>query len=90
MEVLACPKCGASAEHNNGALDLTQPIRCLFCDTVYTLHQGQDTTQKLKQELKAWLDQMIVSNGHAGFGSIDVNVRRLIFSDSLSLAKEGH
>lgn len=82
IEVLACPRCGAPANISNVSRDLSQPIQCLFCDTVYTLHQGQDNTRKLKQELKAWLDQMIVSNGYAG-NSIDVNARRFIFSESL-------
>ncbi|HTD18957.1 MAG TPA: hypothetical protein VK667_05430, partial [Ktedonobacteraceae bacterium] len=82
IEVLACPRCGAPANISDVAQDLSQPIQCLFCDTVYTLHQGQDNTRKLKQELKAWLDQMIVSNGYVG-NSIDVNARRFIFSESL-------
>ncbi len=82
VEVLACPRCGAPANIDNLPQDLSQPMQCLFCDTVYTLHQGQDNTRKLKQELKAWLDQMIVGNGYAG-NSIDINARRFIFSESL-------
>lgn len=90
IEVLACPRCGAPAEDNNGALDLTKLIHCLFCDTVYTLSQGQDNAQKLKQELKVWLDQMIVGSGYGTSGTVDVNVRRFIFNDSLypSLKKD--
>lgn len=95
MEELACPKCAAPAEMN-GVQDLTRPVQCPFCDTVYTLRQSQDNAQELKRELKAWLDQMIVGSGYGGSGgsggssSIDVNARRFIFTESLypSLKKE--
>lgn len=91
-EALACPKCAAPAEIDSVSQDLTKPIQCLFCDTVYTLRQSQDDAQRLKQELKAWLDQMIVGSGYtsSGSNSIDVNARRFIFAESLypSLKKE--
>lgn len=94
LEALACPKCAAPAEINGLQLqDMTRPIQCPFCDTVYTLRQSQDNAQELKRELKAWLDQMIVGSGYGGSGgstSIDVNARRFIFTESLypSLKKE--
>src|SRR2546426_12282623 len=89
IQALACPKCGAPAEIHDMAQGLAKPIQCLFCGTVYTLHQGQDNAQKLKQELKAWLDQLIGESGYGGSG-IDVNARRFIFSESLypSLKKD--
>lgn len=90
VEALTCPKCGAPAEIESTSQDLTKPIQCLFCDTVYTLRQSQDSAQKLKQELKAWLDQMIVGSGHSSSGTIDVNARRFIFNENLypSLKKD--
>lgn len=90
LEALTCPKCGAPAEIETTTQDLTKPMQCPFCDTVYTLRQSQDNAQKLKQELKAWLDQMIVGSGYSNASSIDVNARRFIFSENLypSLKKD--
>jgi hypothetical protein len=94
VEALACPKCAAPAEMDGLQMqDMTRPLQCPFCDTVYTLRQSQDNAQELKRELKAWLDQMIVGSGFggpAGSASIDVNARRFIFTESLypSLKKE--
>ena len=82
VEVLACPKCAAPTALQAGQ-DLTQPVQCLFCDTVYTVRQSQDNAQQLKKELKAWLDQMIVGSGYSGASSVDVNARRFIFTKSL-------
>jgi hypothetical protein len=82
IEVLACPKCTAPTELQPEQ-DLTRPVQCLFCGTVYTVRQSQDTAQQLKKELKAWLDQMIVGSGYNGASSVDVNARRFIFSESL-------
>lgn len=82
IEVLACPKCAAPTTLQAGQ-DLTQPVQCPFCDTVYTVRQSQDNAQQLKKELKAWLDQMIVGSGYNGTGSVDVNARRFIFAESL-------
>lgn len=82
IEVLSCPKCGAPATLE-AVQDLTKPIQCPFCDAVYSIHQSQDNAQHLKQELKAWLDQMIVGSGYGGTGNVDINARRYIFSESL-------
>ncbi len=82
IEVLACPKCAAPTALQPGQ-DLTRPVQCPFCDTVYTVRQSQDNAQQLKQELKAWLDQMIVGSGYTGASSVDVNARRFIFTESL-------
>ncbi len=85
IEVLACPMCAAPAELS-GIQDITRPIECPHCCTVYTLRQSQDNAQQLKQELKTWLDQMIVGsgfNGSGGASSIDANARRFIFTESL-------
>jgi hypothetical protein len=83
VEVLACPKCAAPAEIDTTAQDLTKPIKCLYCDTVYTFRQSQDNALKLKQELKAWLEQMIVGSGYGSSSTIDVNARRFIFSENV-------
>jgi hypothetical protein len=80
-EVLACPKCAAPAQFAS-TQDLSRPLRCPFCDTIYTLRQGQDNAQRLKQELIAWFDKVVVGSGRAS-ESVDVNARRYIFSDSL-------
>ncbi|HLI05441.1 MAG TPA: hypothetical protein VKV40_02630 [Ktedonobacteraceae bacterium] len=90
LEVLACPRCEAPAEIASMEQDLTKPMQCSYCGTVYTLRQSQDNSQKLKQELKAWLDQMIVGSGYGSSGTIDVNARRFIFSENLypTLKKE--
>ncbi|HEY5004304.1 MAG TPA: hypothetical protein VII61_14180, partial [Ktedonobacteraceae bacterium] len=53
LEVLACPKCAAPAALQPGQ-DLTRPVQCPFCDTIYTVRQSQDNAQQLKKELKAW------------------------------------
>jgi hypothetical protein len=82
IEVLACPKCAAPAALQPGH-DLTRPVQCPFCDTVYTVRQSQDNAQQLKKDLKAWLDQMIVGSGYNGTSSVDVNARRFIFTESL-------
>ena len=81
-EVLACPKCAAPAQISDPAQDLTLPLRCPFCDTVYTLRQGQDNAQQLKKELIAWFNKVVVSGGYSS-SSVDMNARRYIFSDSL-------
>ena len=83
VEVLACPKCAAPAEIDTATQDLTKPLKCPHCDTVYTFRQSQDNAQKLKQELKAWLDQMIVGSGFGNSNAIDVNARRFIFSETI-------
>ncbi|HTK08668.1 MAG TPA: hypothetical protein VL485_15980 [Ktedonobacteraceae bacterium] len=80
-EVLACPKCAAPAQLDT-TQDLSRPLRCPFCDTVYTLRQGQDNAQQLKKELIAWFDRVVVGSGRAS-SSVDINARRYIFSDSL-------
>ncbi len=82
IEVLVCPRCNAPAEIKAGH-DLSQPLQCPFCDTVYTVRQSQDNEQQLKKDLKAWLDQMIVNSGYKGVGSVDINARRFIFRESL-------
>ena len=82
IEVLACPKCAAPAALQPGQ-DLTRPVQCPFCDTVYTMRQSQDNAQQLKKDLKAWLDQMIVGSGYTGASSVDVNARRFIFTELL-------
>ncbi len=82
-EVLACPKCGAPADIESVTQDLSKPVQCLFCDNVYTLRQSQDDAQKLKQELKTWLEQMMVGSGMGSSSNIDVNARRFIFSENL-------
>ncbi len=79
IEVLTCPRCNAPAEIKTGQ-NLSQPIQCPFCDTVYTVRQSHDNEQQLKKDLKAWLDQMIVSSGYSG---VDINARRFIFRESL-------
>lgn len=83
VEVLACPKCGAAADAASLSQDLSKPIQCLFCDNVYTLRQSQDDAQRLKQELKTWLEQMIVTSSVGGSHSIDMNARRFIFTENL-------
>lgn len=96
IEVLACPRCNAPAEIKTGG-DLSQPLKCPFCETVYTVRQSQDNEQQLKKDLKAWLDQIIVSSGYNsgvsgvnGVNSVDINARRFIFRESLypALKKE--
>ncbi len=89
IEVLACPRCNAPAEVKSGR-DLSQPLQCPFCDTVYTVRQSQENEQQLKKDLKAWLDQMIVSSGYNGASGVDINARRFIFRESLypALKKE--
>ncbi len=95
VEILACPRCNAPAEIKTGS-DLSQPLQCPFCETVYTVRQSQDNEQQLKKDLKAWLDQMIVSSGYStnstnnGVSSVDINARRFIFRESLypALKKE--
>jgi hypothetical protein len=82
VEVLACPKCAAPVPLSEMPQDLSRPLRCPFCDTVYTLRQGQDNAQQLKKELLAWFDRVVVSSGQAG-SAVDINARRYIFSDSL-------
>ncbi len=62
VEVLACPKCPAPAQISDTSQDLSRPLRCPFCDTVYTLRQGQDNAQQLKQELIASFDRVVVGN----------------------------
>jgi hypothetical protein len=89
IEVLACPRCNAPAEIKTGG-DLSQPLKCPFCETVYTVRQSQDNEQQLKKDLKAWLDQMIVSSGYSNNNGVDINARRFIFRESLypALKKE--
>jgi hypothetical protein len=90
IKVLACPRCNAPAEIKAGG-DLSQPLKCPFCETVYTVRQSQDNEQQLKKDLKAWLDQIIVSSGYSsGVSGVDINARRFIFRESLypALKKE--
>lgn len=82
-EALVCPKCGAPADINPATQDLSKPLKCLYCDTVYMLRQGQDNLQSIKQDIKSWLDQMIVGSGFSDGKSIDVNARRFIFTEYL-------
>lgn len=82
-ETLACPKCGGAPDAEELPQDLSQPIQCGFCGNVYTLRQSQDDALRLKQELKTWLEQMIVSSGSGGAQSIDMNARRFIFKQNL-------
>ena len=82
LEVLSCPGCAAPTTLQAGQ-DLTQPVQCLFCGTVYTVRERQDDAQQLKKELKVWLDRMIVSSSYSGTNSVDVNARRFIFTETL-------
>ena len=90
VEVLACPKCGAPAGIEDTTQDLTKPVRCPFCDTVYTLRQGQDDTQQLKKELMAWFDKVVVNSGYNNANNVAITARRYIFSESVfpTLKKE--
>ena len=89
IEVLACPRCNAPAEIKHG-VDLSQPLQCPFCETVYTVRQSQDNEQQLKKDLKAWLDQILGHRGYSTASGVDLNARRFIFRESLypALKKE--
>ena len=81
VEVLACPKCAAPTALQAGQ-DLTQPVQCLFCDTVYTVRQSQDNAQQLKKELKAWLAEKGRFLGHP----IGPSMRRLAGTVRMTIA----
>lgn len=80
VEALACPYCAADVDP---AQDLSKPTVCRYCGNTYTLHESQNDAQKLRQELKTWLEQMVVSGGAGGSNSIDINARRFIFKENL-------
>lgn len=80
LEALACPVCAGPADPTQ---DPSKPIVCRYCGGTYTLHESQNDAQKLKQELRTWLEQMMVSGGAGGASSIDVNARRFIFKENL-------
>lgn len=82
-ETLACPICQGKPDADELPQDLSQPIKCGFCGNMYTLKQSQDDAQRLKQELKSWLEQVLVSSGAGGAQNIDMNARRFIFKQSL-------
>ncbi len=89
-EVLACPNCAGRPDLESMPEDLSKPIQCLFCGNVYTLQQSQNDAQKLKQELKTWLEQMMVGSSMGSSGNIDMNARQFIFQKNLypSLQKD--
>jgi hypothetical protein len=76
-EFLTC-KCGAPIDINTVTQDPTKPIQCLFCGLVFTLRERQDDAQKIKQELKAWVEKLLVGGGS---GAADVHSRHLIFNE---------
>jgi hypothetical protein len=78
--VLACPKCGAPADIDSLTENLSRPIRCLFCDTVYTLQQSQDDAQQREQNLKLWVEQKIAGISPTGASGIDVDTRSFLFN----------
>ncbi len=85
LEPLLC-KCGAPLEMST-IQDLTQPIRCRFCGSIYVVRERQDDAQKIKQELKTWLEQLLAAGGSSGS---DNNLLHLTFNESLypSLQRE--
>lgn len=89
IEVLACPRCAAPAE-DSAIEDLTKPIKCSFCGSVYALRERQEDAQQLKQELKTWLEKMMVDRSSNGSGGIDLYSRHRIFTESMypSLERE--
>lgn len=76
-EFLTC-KCGAPIEINTGTQDLTKPVKCLFCGSVFTLRERQHDAQKIKQELKTWVEQLLMGGGSS---AVDVQSRHHIFNE---------
>lgn len=94
MKILACPACGAPANVQSANQDLTQPMHCEYCETVYTLRDSQDSAQKimhavqeLRREHTAVLNQIAMKSSASG---IDIGVRHQYFNATLypSLKRE--
>lgn len=85
FQELRCTNCCAPAPLDSGSLaqDLTKPIKCRHCGTVYKLQESQNDAQKYEQALKAMLEQMGVGSSMVGSSNVDVESRRYIFRDKL-------
>ena len=83
IEVLKCPKCGHAPELDDLPQDMSQPIKCVCCDTVYTRRQSQDDAQKRKQEFEQWFGQKMSGMGIASTGTVDAGTRSFIFGKDL-------
>lgn len=83
IEVLKCPKCGHAPELEELPQDLSQPIKCTLCDTVYTRRQSEDNAQKRKQEFEQWFGQKMSGMGIASTGTVDAGTRSFIFGKDL-------
>jgi hypothetical protein len=81
LEPLLC-KCGAPLEMST-IQDLTQPIRCRFCGSIYVVRERQNDALKIKQELKTWFEQLLVAGGSGGSSGSNNNLLHLTFNESL-------
>jgi hypothetical protein len=82
-EALACPSCGAPSDVESVTQDLSKPVKCPYCDSVYMLQQSRDDAQKNEQALRALLEQMGVGSKMGSSSNVDVESRRYIFHDKL-------
>jgi hypothetical protein len=80
IKVLACPKCAAPAELESLEWDLSRPIKCPCCDTVYTLQQSQDDAQLRERELRAWVEQRVAGISLSGASGVDLGTRSFLFN----------
>ena len=93
MQELRCTNCGAPTPADIGTIpqDLSKPIECAYCGSVYMLQQSQNDARQNEQALRAMLEKMGVGSGSMGSSSaVDVETRRYIFHDKLypTLKKE--
>lgn len=78
-ERVACPECSAPLEDLQATPGDT--VRCAYCRATFTLKRAQEQTETVRQELRRWLDQVVVES--VGEGTVDAASRRFIFAERL-------
>lgn len=79
VTAVACPECSAALEDTSVAPGSV--VRCGFCRATFTFKQAQEQTERASNELKHWLDQMVVESGSAG--AVDATSRKFIFAEKI-------
>lgn len=76
---ISCPECSAPLEELDVAPGTV--VQCSFCRATFTTQRAREQTERIGEELRRWVEQLVVESGSDG--SVDTASRRFIFAEKL-------